>query len=185
MNRPKAPTPTAPDTDGIDAQGPGEKQVIAAGVPPKPEPGEGESYRISVRIDRSWLTRLYERRADEPLYRPLQIYALNPAVSRLDGGLAATRIQYEPLQPGPVGSVLAVDDRDADGQRYQPADLEDRLVLLEGGYRPSLSSPQFHQQMVYAVGMMTYNNFKVALGRDIAWAFQPNEPDAPQSRLLL
>ena len=185
MNGPETPTPTAPDAVEAVAQSRGEPQIADTPAPLKPEPGEGERYRISARIDRSALTRLYERRPDEPLYRPLQIYALNPAVSRLDGGLAATKIQYEPLKPGPVGSILAVDHQDAAGQRYERADLDQQRVLLEGGYRPSLSSPAFHQQMVYTIGMMTYNHFKVALGRTIAWSFKPNDPDVQTNRLLL
>ena len=88
----------------------------------EPETGEGTSYRISQRIERAALTKTYERKADDPIYRPLQIYALNPAVSRLDGGIAATKIRYEPLQPGPKGSVFEVDNKDAEGRHYKQAD---------------------------------------------------------------
>ncbi len=35
---------------------------------------------------------------------------------------------------------------------------------------PSESSPQFHQQMVYAVAMTTIQNFEKALGRKTLWS---------------
>lgn len=185
MKGPPIPTPTAPEAVEAIAQSRGGQPAPGAGKPAGPEPGEGQLYRISVRIDRAEYTRLHERTPGEPLYRPLRIYALNPAVSRLDGGIAATKIQYEPLAPGPKGSILEVDSQDAEGRTYPKANLEDPLVLLEGGYTPSLSSPCFHQQMVYAVAMMTYNHFKVALGRNVAWSFAPRDPASGNNRLLL
>ncbi len=43
---------------------------------------------------------------------------------------------------------------------------------------PSESSPQFHQQMVYAVAMRTIRNFENALGRRALWS--PRPPTAPK-----
>lgn len=185
MKAPTAAAPAAPAAVEAVAQSRTGDALTRDDKTGKPQAGEGTLYRISQRIDRAALTKLYERSPGQPIYRPLQIYALNPAVSRLAGGIAAIKIQYEPLAPGPTGSILEVDNRDADGRRYAKADLESPLVLLENGYRPSLSSPCFHQQMVYAVAMITYDNFKIALGRNIAWSFAPRDPDSGQNRLLL
>ncbi len=153
-------------------------------APTRPEPDEGVLYRISERLDRAAYTQLHERQSGEPTYRPLRIFALDPAISRLDGGLASTKVQYEPLRPGPIGSVIEVSNLDESGRSWRVADLEDPKILIKGGYTASISDPRFHQQMVYAVAMMTYDTFKVALGRNVAWAF-PRIGADKHNRLLL
>jgi hypothetical protein len=155
------------------------------------EEGEGRLYRISRRIDRAVATRLYEqdpmappKGPKEPRVRALRIYALNPGVSQLAGGLATAKVPYEPLDPGPVGSVLEVSPRGPAGEHWRTADLESHFVLMEQGYAPSLADPCFHQQMVYAVGMITYDNVRQALGRHIAWPFDRVDAQG-RNRLLL
>ena len=172
--------PRAPDAVAAVAQSRGGQEEAQDSEPLGPEPGEGQLYNIGERVDWSFRTQLYERRSNDPIYRPLKIYALDPGVSRLEGGLAFTKVPYEPLTPGPRGSILEVSALDAAGTRWSEADLDHASVLIEGGYTPSMSDPRFHQQMVYAVGMTTYSNFKVALGRNVSWAFKP--PADPASR---
>ncbi len=46
------------------------------------QPGESDMYRISYRIALAWCTRLHERSADEPLYRRLQVYSINPGADQ-------------------------------------------------------------------------------------------------------
>ena len=149
------------------------------------QPGNGARYRIDRRISNAARTHLWERSEGEPSTRPLEIFALNAEVSRLEGGVVSLEVPYEPLQPGPVGSVVEVSNVDADGVRWNKADLENRAVLMRGGYRASLSLPEFHQQMVYAVAMLTYKNFSLALGRDVAWAFDPPDDPSTSNRLTL
>jgi hypothetical protein len=61
-------------------------------------------------------------------------------------------------------------DYDATNNRYyDPVDLNDRRILMQGGLPPSESDPHFHQQMVYAVAMETVQHFEIALGRRIHW----------------
>src|SRR5690606_23755943 len=43
-------------------------------------------------------------------------------------------------------------------------------ILAQDGLAPSESSPQAHQQMVYAVVMTTIRNFEKALGRKALWS---------------
>ena len=179
------PQPQTPEAVRAIAQSRGGQSSPEATAPIVPEAGESTRYRISRRVELAKYTQLYERRADEPLYRPLQIYALNPAVSRLEGALAITRVQYEPLEPGPKGSVIEVSSQGVGSASWGVANLEDPFVLMQSGYTPSLSEPRFHQQMVYAVAMMTYNNFKVALGRNVAWAFSRLQGCDDHNRLLL
>lgn len=75
-------------------------------------------------------------------------------------------ILNEELYPGPRGARIKVIDFDGRaGCYYQPVDLDDPAVLMQGGLEPTESDPRFHQQMVYAVAMKVIENFEVALGR--------------------
>ena len=86
------------------------------------------------------------------------------------GGRRKTTFR-EPLRPGPIGEYLEVIDIDpASNKIYDPVDLNDKDLLAQDGWPPSEGNPQFHQQMVYAVGMTTIRNFEQALGRRALWA---------------
>ena len=82
------------------------------------------------------------------------------------------KIPWENLSPGPVGEYIEVIDYDptVGGKFYTPVDLSNPFLLAQDGLNPSESNPQFHQQMVYAVSMLTVKNFENALGRKIIWA---------------
>lgn len=127
----------------------------------------------------------------EPVYRRLRGYAFDPSLSsRLDTAVineTVYRVPWEEagppgtddgLSPGPVGEYLEIVDYDpASGLFYEPLDLDDPHVLAQDGLPPSEGSPQFHQQMVYAVAMTTIQNFERALGRRALWA--PRRPEIP------
>ena len=109
-----------------------------------------------------------------PIYRRLRGYAFDPSLStQFDTAVinATTyKINWEFLTPGPVGEYLEVVDYDpASGCFYEPVDLDDPFLLAQDGLLPSEGNPQFHQQMVYAVCMLTINNFERALGRPALW----------------
>ena len=71
----------------------------------------------------------------------------------------------------PIGEYMEIVDYDpASSLFYEPINLDDPHLLAQDGYAPSVSNPQFHQQMVYAVIMTTIKNFEQALGRKILWA---------------
>jgi hypothetical protein len=133
-----------------------------------------DAFVVSPMLARHVRVGPYQRRPDDPVYRPLRIFALDPAVSRLDGAVALVNVPYEPLRPGPHGRLFEVV---ADGP---VCDLDDRRVLIEQGYSPSRSDTRFQQQMVYAVCSSVYAAFKAALGRDPAWGF--NRPDTDDGR---
>lgn len=116
------------------------------------------------------LCKPYRRRASDPVFRPLRIYALDPTVSRFDGAIATINVPFEPLAPGPVGSVLEVLGDDG-YQQNESADLDDPRVLIGNGYTPSVTNPKFHHQMVYAVVTLVCAAFRTALGREIPWRF--------------
>ena len=107
-----------------------------------------------------------------PLVRPLRIYTLDPSVSDRMGGVATVHVPYEKLEPGPIGSLFAVNSIGAPAELMaaEALDLDDPYLLLSSGLSPTPTNGRFHLQMVYAVCSLTYAAFRRALGRDIAWA---------------
>ena len=110
-----------------------------------------------------------------PVWRKLRGYAFDPSLSLLidtaDINNIVYEVRWEELKRGPVGEYVEVIDFDPTvGKFYAPVDLDDRYILAEDGLPPSESNPQFHQQMVYAVSMITIQNFERALGRKVLWA---------------
>lgn len=142
---------------------------------------QGAAYfRVDPIFLRSASALPYQRRPADPLYRPLRIFALDPAASRLEGAIATVNVPFEELRPGPRGVLLEVMDRDeTTGAVHPPVDLNDPRVLITNGRDPSLSDVTFHQQMVYAVCSLTYDAFRNALGRDIVWGFEARSGDGP------
>ena len=118
--------------------------------------------------------------------RPLKIFASDPLLGRTFGNRARIDVANESLQPGPIGARIAVVDYDG-AQRcfYQPVDLDNPAILMQGGFEPSESDPRFHQQMVYAVALKTLENFDRALGRVLRLGPQGRQSVArpPQLRL--
>lgn len=110
-----------------------------------------------------------------PQRRRLAAFAFDPSVAqRLDTRDIATvtlQVPWEPLAPGPVGEYLEVIDADPSSDCfYAPVDLDHPHLLAEGGLRPSVGTPQFHQQMAYAVAQLTIERFERALGRKVLWS---------------
>ncbi|CAO4171672.1 hypothetical protein [Methylorubrum populi] len=118
------------------------------------------------------------RDARLPPFRRLRIYAFDPSASlQLQTAVvntATVTLRWEELEPGPVGEYIEVVDVDpSSGGFYEPVDLDDRTLLVQDGLPPSDGNPKFHQQMVFAVAMVTIRNFERALGRKILWAAKP------------
>ena len=123
--------------------------------------------------------------ARPPHERRLRVFAFDPTMGiKLEtAGIneVTLRIPWERdragndiLRPGPVGEYLEVVDRDpASRAYYSPVDLNNPYLLAQDGLAPSESTPQFHQQMVYAVAMRTIQTFERALGRLALWSSRP------------
>lgn len=114
-----------------------------------------------------------------PPYRSLQGYAIDPSLgTKMETEMVSQvtfHVPWEKLRPGPSGEYLEVVDADpASGCFYEPVDLDEPLLLAQGGLPPSEGTPQFHQQMVYAVASLTIRNFEHALGRRALWRHKPN-----------
>lgn len=115
--------------------------------------------------------RPYERGPNDPVDRELRVYAIDPTVATLEGKVAVVQVPYEPLAPGPEGTHFKIESYDSSQRvHYRRARLDDRDVLLRGGYVPSESDPCFAQQMIYAVCSNVYAAFRRALGRPPCWA---------------
>jgi hypothetical protein len=117
--------------------------------------------------------------------RRLRTYALDPSIGKRFDSLTVNETTLsvpweEPLGPGPVGEYLEVVDVDPASNRvYEPVDLNNPSLLAQDGWPPSEGNPQFHQQMVYAVGMTTIGHFEKAIGRRALWAPHfASSPDA-------
>jgi hypothetical protein len=122
-----------------------------------------------------------------PPFRCLRGYAIDPSlVTTLDTvgvGEVSFRVPWEALGPGPVGEYLEVIDVDPpSGCAYEPVDLDAAELLAQDGLAPSEGTPQFHQQMVYAVASLTIANFERALGRRALWRHGPGETAWDDSR---
>src|SRR6476619_6622894 len=114
-----------------------------------------------------------------PVFRSLNGYAIDPSLSQEMQTATISeivfRIPWEKLSPGPVGEYIEVIDFDPAAKCfYEPVDLDDPYLLAQNGLRPSEGTPQFHQQMVYAVSQLTISNFERALGRRTLWSPGPS-----------
>src|SRR5687768_7949291 len=109
-----------------------------------------------------------------PTTRRLRVYAFDPSASvELETAVindAVLSLPWNPpredqLKSGPTNEYLEVVDYDFEARTfYEPVDLNNHLLLAQDGLPPSQGSPQFHQQMVFAVAMYTIRNFERALG---------------------
>jgi len=170
-----------PDATAAAAQT--QEPAPGATSPPVPPQAIDDEFVIAHGVTVAACAAPFERRAREPVYRPLKIFTLDPSISRLDGAVATLKVPYEPLEPGPRGSVFEVDNDDGH-QRNQRIDLDDPHIVMNSGLDPTPSDPRFHQQMVYAVASSVYAVFRTALGRQIAWKF-PSRSGDREPRLLL
>jgi hypothetical protein len=133
-----------------------------------------EAFEIGDGVRRATRTAPHDHVPGEPVYRPLKIYTLDPAESRLDGAQAVVNVPYEPLTPGPVGGLFEVVGEGGDGGRLW-VNLDDKEVLIANGRDAWPSDLQFHHQMVYAVCCTVYASFRKALGRQLHWGFGEND----------
>ena len=117
----------------------------------------------------------------KPAFRVLRGYSIDPSLTtNLETAPISQvtfKVPWEDLEPGPVGEYLEVIDVDpASGCFYEPVDLDSPRILAQDGLAPSEGTPQFHQQMVYAVASLTIHNFERALGRPSLWSPRRNPP---------
>ncbi|WP_304619215.1 hypothetical protein [Paracoccus sediminilitoris] len=110
-----------------------------------------------------------------------QVFTVDGSIRRQDGGLSELAIPHEPLAPGPQGRLFAVDATDcASGVARSRPDLDrpgpDDFTVDQG-------REETHCRNVYFTAMATYEAFRSALGRPVAWAFW-RQDHHPPLRLL-
>ncbi|MDZ4286370.1 MAG: hypothetical protein U0984_00335 [Prosthecobacter sp.] len=167
--------PTAPEQSVQQQQAPPPTQ-------PPTQPPTLTSISISISISISTPPK-WRFVAPTPVFRKLRCYAIDPG---LVGSLetepiseVTIQLPWQPLKPGPQDDYLEVIDVDpASGCFYEPVKLDDPALLAQDGLPLSEGTPQFHQQMVYAVARLTILNFENALGRRTLWRHQthPQKP---------
>jgi hypothetical protein len=117
----------------------------------------------------------------------LRAYSVDPALAtQLNTALVSQmtlKVPWETIEPGPVGEYLEVIDADPGSACfYEPVNLDAPTLLAQDGLAPSEGTPQFHQQMVYAVASLTIRNFERALGRRTLWRPGPSaDPSQPKN----
>jgi len=110
----------------------------------------------------------------DPPFRSLRAFSIDPSLAT-DYETApisevTIKVPWERLKPGPRGEYVDVIDVDPGSDCfYEPVNLDDPSLLAQDGLAPSEGTPQFHQQMVYAVSRLTIDNFEHALGRRTLW----------------
>lgn len=126
-----------------------------------------------------------KQRPRAPEIRRLRGYAFDPSLSGSLDTAAVNQMTFgvrweKSLGPGPVGEYLEVIDYDGGTHRLlEPVNLNDPYLLARDGLDPSEGDRQFHQQMVYAVGMTAIQHFERALGRPVLWAPQARSGRPP------
>jgi hypothetical protein len=110
----------------------------------------------------------------QPRNRLLQVFAFDPSLNfNLETAVInqlVLSVPWEEVGPGPVGEYLEIVDIDpASNAFYPPIRLNDPHLLAQNGLSPSEGTPQFHQQMVYAIASKTIQSFEQALGRQLLW----------------
>jgi hypothetical protein len=142
---------------------------------------------IGPRVASAALFSAYERQPEDPLFRPLRIYALDPAASALDGALSIVNVPYEHIEAGPRGprgAILEiVSTAGAGPEPPQHLNLDSQHLLIQQGRPQTPEDGLFQQQMVYAVCMTSYAAFRQALGRDIAWGFRGETEEGTRLRI--
>jgi hypothetical protein len=112
------------------------------------------------------ITEPHRRRSGEAVTRMLRIYTQDPSASLSDVPITAARVPWEPLTPGPTGALFVVRDyNETRDETYSPVDLDSYEVTSNQGLTPCTGDPRFAQQMVYAVSMIVFDRFRLALGR--------------------
>ena len=113
-----------------------------------------------------------------PASRKLRVLAVDPClIQKLDTrsiSQLTLQLEWEELewtQSGFLGEYFEVVTYDWSCRcHYQPATLDDRIVLIEDGLPADLSDARFHQQMVYAVASQVVQFFERVLGRPMQWS---------------
>jgi hypothetical protein len=154
---------------------PGASKALRSALEKNTKPVVSRSRPTLSTIDAARLELAMNPSIPPPETRSLRVFAFDPLVGydpdMLQINQTTLEVDWEDVQPGPVGEYLEIVDVDpATGCCYAPVDLNHPTLLSQNGLTPSEANPRFHQQMVYAVAMKTIEHFERALGRVALWA---------------
>ena len=146
-------------------------------------------FTVSPAVARAALMRPYEPRPGDPPLRALRVFARAAHEAAGAGSapgepplVATVRIPWEPLQPGPRGSTLAIDVEGAADTPGEPGavDLEAPQPVAYAGFAPAADDPRYVAQLAYAAACGTWHRWRAALGRDPVWGFEGGGHDTPR-----
>ncbi len=120
----------------------------------------------------------YALRGNQPAaWRRGAVFTVDPSIRAGEGALSQIAIPWERLQPGLAGKLFTVDATDCVSSLTRCiADL-DRPGA--DGFTFDQGDPKTHCQNAYFAAMSTYETFRRALGRPVAWAFWTEEAHPP------
>lgn len=104
-----------------------------------------------------------------------EVYTIDPSLPRLDGAISPLAIPREPLRPGPRGRLFAVESFDQISMSTRARVNLDR----RGAFKFDQGDPESHCRNAYFAAMATYETFRRALGRPVAWAFWTEDSHPP------
>ena len=163
---------STPAASAAVAQSRGDVSPAASGRRGRRRANGSVRYTLGRRVTAAAATPRYERSIDDPVYRPLKIYTIDPSGRRLEGHVAEINVPFELLKPGPVGARFEVLQTPGGPLgSYPKVNLNEARLLIVNGHDPAPTDPVFHHQMLYAVAMSTYAVFRTALGREVSWGF--------------
>lgn len=136
--------------------------------------------QISRKIGREYWVRkaCYRLRGNLPeATRSGYVFTIDDSLRRSEGQLSPIDIPAEPIGPGPSGKLFAVDATDHASALTRARARLDRPDPL--GFAFDQGQPESHCRNAYFVAMATYETFRRALGRPVAWAFWDEDKHPP------
>jgi len=138
-NVPDTPPATAAAAQSQGGGSPpgGDPEPVAASAG---EPATPIQFRLGDRLRWAAQTPRYERKLGDPVYRPLQIYTIDPSRRRREGQTAEINVPYERLRKGPNGCRFRmVKSGDWPLDEYDEVDLNETLVVVTGDHSHTLT----------------------------------------------
>ena len=115
-------------------------------------------------------TTCYPLKGNQPAGRRKgPIFTVDASIRNSDGALSEVSIPDERLRPGPTGALFAIDATDAVSRLTRSLPDLDRPGGAIFGF--DQGDPETHCRNAYFAAMATYEAFRKALGRPVAWAF--------------
>jgi hypothetical protein len=117
------------------------------------EPAPAIQFKLGDRLRWAAQTPRYERQSGDPVYRPLQIYTIDPSRRRREGQTAEINVPFERLRKGPNGCRFRIVKSETwPLGPYDDVDLNETRLLITNGRQPAPTDPVFRRSAASSVG---------------------------------